>query len=127
MKRSVMPLMMFTSLFLTVTLLPPSLSHTLVDLYNDMCTGIITNNRSPATRLSLCGRTLNSWVSWAPCRGRVGMSLTMMSYAGDMRVSVVVDRECGLRATDVIAMYEAEFTRFEDSIPSHFMNDGLSS
>ena len=123
-KRSVQPLMMFLALYLTVTLLPPTLSRGLVDLYNDMSTAIITNNRSPAQRLSLCGRPLRSWVSWAPCRGGVGLSVTVMSYAGEMRVSVVVDREVGVRGEELIARYEEEFARLEDAVPLSFMGGG---
>ena len=123
-KRSVLPLMMFFSLYLSVTLLPPSLSQPLIDMYNDMSTAICTNNRSPATRLSLCGRPLKSWVSWAPCRSGVGMSMTMMSYAGEMRVSVVVDRACGVRGEEVISRYEEEFVRLEDTLPLDFMGEG---
>ena len=122
-KRSVLPLMMFLSLYLSVTLLPSFISHSFIGLYQEQCTAIITNNRSPATRLSLCGRELKSWVSWAPCGGALGMSMTMMSYAGEMRVSVVVDAECGVDGSEVVAAFEEDFERFEEAVPVDFLSE----
>ena len=120
-KRSVLPLMMFVSLYLTVTLLPSFIAHSFIGLYQEQCTAIITNNRSPATRLSLCGRELRSWVSWAPCGGALGMSMTMMSYAGEMRVSVVVDAACGVAGAEVVAAFDEEFERLEEGVTTDFM------
>ena len=120
-KRSVQPLLMFVCLHLTVSLLPASLSHALLDLYNDMCTAVLTNNRSPERRLFLLGCRLEQWVSWAPCRSGVACSMTVLSYAGSMLVSVVMDRAVGVPGEELVRRYEHEFSRLEDTLPADFM------
>ena len=122
-KRSPLPLMMFVSLYLTTALLPASWSGALLDLYNDMCSGILTNNKSPSQWLYCAGRRLEQWVSWAPCRGRCGCSMTLLSYAGSMRVSVVMDRAVEERVAgdELLRLYEDEFRRLERGVPVDFM------
>jgi len=122
-KRSPLPLMMFMSLFLTTALLPSGWSGALLDLYNDMCSGILTNNKSPSEWLYCAGRRLEQWVSWAPCRGRCGCSVTLLSYAGSMRVSVVMDKAVEERVAgdELLRLYEDEFRQLENGVPLSFM------
>ena len=123
-KRSPLPLMMFVSLYLTTALLPSGWSGALLDLYNDMCSGILTNNKSPSEWLYCAGRRLEQWVSWAPCRGRCGCSVTLLSYAGSMRVSVVMDKAVEERVTgeELLRLYEDEFRLLESGVPLSFMS-----
>ena len=122
-KRSVLPLMVFLALHLSVSLLPAFVAQSFIDVYYSLCTGIITNNRSPTQqRMSLCGRPLLSWVSWAPCGGALGLSVTVMSYAQEMRVSVVVDADVGVKGKDIIARYEEELARLESEVPQQFVH-----
>ena len=122
-KRSPLPLMMFVGLWLTTALLPSRWSGSLLDLYNDMCSGILTNNKSPSDWLYCGGRRLEQWVSWAPCRGRCGCSVTLLSYAGSMRVSVVMDKAVEERVPgeELLRLYEDEFQLLESGVPLEFM------
>ena len=123
-KRSPLPLMMFVALYLTTALLPASWSGSLLDLYNDMCSGILTNNKSPSEWLYCAGRRLEQWVSWAPCRGRCGCSVTLLSYAGSMRVSVVMDKavEERVKGEELLRLYEDEFRQLESGVPMSYMS-----
>ena len=120
-KRSAVPLMMFIALYLAVALLPPWVAHGFIHRYSELCTAVITNNRSPGYGLRLGGAGLRSWVSWAPCGGSMGVSLTIMTYAGWMRVSAVVDEATGVEGEEVIRWYEEEMEKLEATIPTHFM------
>ena len=127
-KRSPLPLMMFVSQYLTVSLLPAAWSGPLLDLYNDMCTAILTNNKSPSTYLYCCGRRLEHWISWAPARSRCSCSVTLLSYAGSMRVSVVMDRAVEERVSgeELLRLYEEEFRSLESGVPLEFMQSDIS-
>ena len=51
-------------------------------------------------------------------------SFMVQLETGEMRVSVVVDRACGVRGEEVISRYEEEFVRLEDTLPLDFMGEG---
>jgi len=37
---------------------------------------------------------LDYWVSWAPQRNDAGICVTLLTYAGELRVSIVAERRC---------------------------------
>ena len=66
-------------------LLPPSLARWSVDVVADSATALVTNNRGPADWISFDGRRCTYWVSWAPQRGTIGLTMTVFTYAGLVR------------------------------------------
>ncbi len=85
MKDGPMPCVMWTAMQAVQRALPVPLARWLVDAVADGTTAIVTNNRGPAEHIHLDGRRCEYWVSWAPGRATLGISLTVYSYAGEVR------------------------------------------
>ena len=81
-KQSAMPWGMYMSMNAVTALLPAALAHELIDIVADNATALVTNNRGPARPKALDGRRLKYYVSWAPQRASIGVTITLFTYAG---------------------------------------------
>ena len=61
-------------------LLPAALAHELIDIVADNATALVTNNRGPPRPKALDGRRLKYYVSWAPQRASIGVTITLFTY-----------------------------------------------
>ena len=75
-KQSAMPWGMYMSMNAVTALLPAALAHELIDIVADNATALVTNNRGPARPKALDGRRLKYYVSWAPQRASIGVTIT---------------------------------------------------
>jgi diacylglycerol O-acyltransferase / wax synthase len=73
----------------------PSLEQLGVELFTRKASLTVTNVPGPRSHLHLAGERLASLMVWAPTSGRLGLSVTIVGYAGEIRVSVAAD--CSLR------------------------------
>jgi diacylglycerol O-acyltransferase len=71
---------------------PPTISKPLVDTFGTRGTAIITNVRGPETRLYLAGAPLELLMGWVPQTGPLGVGVSILSYAGQIRVGVLSDK-----------------------------------
>lgn len=51
----------------------------------------LSSIKGPAHTLSLLGARVRDLVVWSPAAGRIGLSVTLTSYAGSMRIGVLAD------------------------------------
>lgn len=133
--------LMYASLAFLLACTPRSWSRFLLDIYADLCSVVITNNRSPPVPLFLdetdrehekvrgesrhatdriavrspisTPARLKYWVSWAPQRNHAGVCVTLLTYAGQLRVSIVADARC-LRhttSTRLVQRYEEKLAQ----------------
>lgn len=108
-KSSALPLAMWASQRAVQTLLPLCCANAAVDLVADGATAIVTNNRGPEDWLYFDGRRCSYWVSWAPQRANIGVCLTLFTYAGTMRCSVISDTSCAPEPERLVALFSEEF------------------
>ena len=52
---------------------------------------VLTNVPGPRTRIRFCGRELVSLVAWVPQSGRLGLGVSVLSYADELRLAVASD------------------------------------
>jgi WS/DGAT/MGAT family acyltransferase len=57
-----------------------------VDLDSAMGTMVLTNVPGPRRTMTLAGTPVRGMLVWAPCSGRVGLSVSVCSYAGEVTV-----------------------------------------
>ncbi len=62
-----------------------------MDLFTRKSTAVITNIAGPSARLSLTGVPIESFMLWVPTSGQVGVGLSIVTYAGSLRLGVQVD------------------------------------
>jgi hypothetical protein len=131
------PLLMYYGVSFLLRFLPAALSSYVLDIYSDLCSIVITNNRSTdgplylatspefereselarvaspssASSAAVVPSILDSrprlklWISFAPQRSRIGICVTILTYDGQLRVSIVAD-ERSLRHTSCAALVQ---------------------
>jgi WS/DGAT/MGAT family acyltransferase len=65
-----------------------------VDLFGQKATAVVTNVIGPREPISFAGTRLSQAMFWVPCAGRLGLGISILSYAG--RVSVGFATDSGL-------------------------------
>jgi diacylglycerol O-acyltransferase len=71
---------------------PPELQEFIVERYCSQDTAMIANVPGPNERICLAGAPLEALMFWIPAFGRVGLCLSISSYAGQARLGVATDR-----------------------------------
>jgi WS/DGAT/MGAT family acyltransferase len=64
---------------------------TLVELVGAKTTAVITNVPGPPERVHLAGAAVRGMMFWVPMSGRVGLGVSLLSYAGGIRLGVATD------------------------------------
>lgn len=88
---------------------PSAVEQIGVDLFTAKATVMMTNVPGPPVAVHLAGREVESMLVWAPSGGTIGLSLSVLSYAGAVRVGVRSDGA-------VIPDPEALVAGFEDEL-----------
>jgi WS/DGAT/MGAT family acyltransferase len=89
-KRSPEALLTFQILrMLGVT--PSPLFETVVGLFGRRSTAVMTNVIGPREPLLMAGTRLKQVMFWVPCSGRLGMGVSIFSYAGNLWVGIATD------------------------------------
>jgi diacylglycerol O-acyltransferase / wax synthase len=70
-----------------------ALEMTIVNLLGRNSTAVMTNVPGPRTHLYLCGSRIEDMIFWVPQSGRLALGVSILSYAGGIRIGVAADRE----------------------------------
>jgi WS/DGAT/MGAT family acyltransferase len=64
-----------------------------VNLLGRHSTAVMTNVPGPRQPLYLCGRRIEDLIFWVPRSGRLALGVSILSYAGSVRVGIATDRQ----------------------------------
>jgi WS/DGAT/MGAT family acyltransferase len=112
-KSSVEPLVVLAILGL-LGRVPKPVQDLVLRIFGTKGTAVLTSVPGPARELYLGGRPIRGIVFWVPQSGRLGLGISIMTYAGQVRVGVASD-------ASVIADPEAIVAGFEEEL--HFLED----
>jgi len=70
---------------------PKKIQDLVVRIFGTKGTAVLTNVPGPRQRLYFAGKPMSSFMFWVPQSARLGMGLSILSYAGEVRVGVVTD------------------------------------
>jgi diacylglycerol O-acyltransferase len=70
---------------------PPEIQEIIVERYCSQDTAMIANVPGPSEQVCLVGAPLETLLFWIPAFGRVGLCLSICSYAGQVRLGVATD------------------------------------
>lgn len=70
---------------------PTEVEHALVETLCSRATAVLTNVLGPRSTLYLAGRPIRRALFWVPTAGRLGLGLSIFSYAGMVQVGVAAD------------------------------------
>ncbi len=71
--------------------LPASWQRWAVRFFGSKATAVMTNVPGPKRRLYLGGQPIHEIFFWVPQSGRAGIGVSILSYAGDVRVGIATD------------------------------------
>lgn len=108
-KRSVAPLVVFGIQRALLAFLPKAASRGLVDFLANKCTAVVTNVPGPAAEISLEGRKVRSILFWVPQRARIGIGVSILSFAGKVQVGIMADTALVSDPAELAALFEEEF------------------
>jgi WS/DGAT/MGAT family acyltransferase len=89
--------------------LPAGVETPLVDYFSSKLTAVVTNVVGPSERLYLAGAPVESFMFWVPKTGRVGLGVSFLSYAGQVRLGVISDAGLVPDPEAIVAGFHAEF------------------
>jgi WS/DGAT/MGAT family acyltransferase len=74
-----------------IGLTPPWMEDRLIGFFSDKASLVVTNVPGPREKLSFAGAPIEQILVWAPCSGNLGMTVSILSYAGQVTVGFMVD------------------------------------
>jgi diacylglycerol O-acyltransferase / wax synthase len=112
-RRSLEPLVVLHVLTI-MGRLPLFLHQLVVRIFGTKGTAVLTSVPGPNRELYLAGRPLRGMVFWVPQSGRIGMGISIITYAGQVRVGVTTDTGIVPDPEQLIAGFEAELSCIEE-------------
>jgi WS/DGAT/MGAT family acyltransferase len=100
---------------------PKRVQDLIVRIFGAKGTAVLTNVPGPRQRLHFAGKAMSSFMFWVPQSARLGMGLSILSYAGQVRIGVATDAGLVPDPEAVIAGMHREFevmSRLADEMSS---------
>jgi diacylglycerol O-acyltransferase len=97
--------------------LPRPTSDAAAALLSRAASAVVTNVPGPRQPLSLAGKRLRSVVFWVPQVGRIGVGVSIFSYAGTVTIGVAADARLALDPEALASDVDAELTELAESKP----------
>jgi WS/DGAT/MGAT family acyltransferase len=73
-----------------IGLTPPEIESRIVDVFSAKATAVMTNVPGPRETVYLAGIPLRTVLVWAPTAGSVGLSVSILSYDGEITIGLLV-------------------------------------
>jgi diacylglycerol O-acyltransferase len=89
-KRSREPAVAFGILSL-IGLSPSQVEERMIDMFSSKTSLVLTNVPGPQAPVYVAGAQVAGVLPWAPCSGSIGVTVTIFSYAGGVRVGFMAD------------------------------------
>ena len=70
---------------------PKRVQDLIVRIFGAKGTAVLTNVPGPRQRLYFAGKPMRSFMFWVPQSARLGLGLSILSYAGEVRIGVATD------------------------------------
>jgi hypothetical protein len=84
-------------------------SRGLIDFLANKCTAVVTNIVGPCQDIALEGRRVRSILFWVPQRARIGVGISILSFAGKVQLGVITDDALVPNPAALIQAFEEEF------------------
>lgn len=89
-------------------LLPDRMEHLAADIFTRKGSLVVTNVPGPRQRIQIAGKEVDHIMFWVPHAGLLGLGVSLLSYAGEVRIGVRVDTGvCGNPESLVNAFHDA--------------------
>jgi diacylglycerol O-acyltransferase / wax synthase len=92
-----------------IGLTPVQIQNLVIGQFAARGTLVITNVAGPPQPLHFAGAPMRGAVFWAPCAAEVGMSVSIFSYAGEVRLGLAVDAGLVPEPQRIVNAFNAEY------------------
>ena len=116
-KSSLQPVVAL-GLLTAIGLLPGRLQPLPVQFFGSKASLVLTNVPGPREQLYLAGEPLRRAMFWVPQSGRLGLGVSILSYAGEIMVGVASDAGLVPDPQAIVEAFEAELTALTAAFPS---------
>lgn len=89
---------------------PKNIANQLIKLFSTRASLVMTNVRGPAQTLYLAGSPINEIMFWVPQTGRLGVGISIISYAEHVFLGVISDSALVPEPEKIIQAFCEEFT-----------------
>jgi diacylglycerol O-acyltransferase / wax synthase len=93
----------------TIGLVPLAMQRLVVKIFATKATLVMTNVPGPNRTLYLAGKPIRDIFFWVPQSGRVGLGVSILSYAGNVRLGVGTDAGLVPDPQAIVAGFHEEF------------------
>jgi WS/DGAT/MGAT family acyltransferase len=88
---------------------PEPIQRTVVNIFGSKATGVMTNVPGPRQTIFFAGKPISDIMFWVPQSGYLGLGVSILSYAGNVRLGVCTDAGLVPDPEQIIADFQAEF------------------
>jgi len=96
---------------------PRQIFDLVVELFGRKATAVMTNVVGPRERLVMAGVPLRQAMFWVPCAGRLGLGISVLSYAGDVWIGLNADAHVIPDPHAILDGFDAEIRALADLVP----------
>jgi diacylglycerol O-acyltransferase / wax synthase len=97
-------------------LLPPRLEHATSAFYADKASLVLTNVIGPGEPIYMAGSRIRQMTFWEPESGGLGLGVSIYSYAGEITVGAVSDRDLVASPQEITDGVGTEFSALEQQV-----------
>lgn len=83
-----------------------------IGFFGAKATAVMTNVPGPREEIFMAGRSVRSMMFWVPQAARLGLGVSILSYAGEVRLGVVSDAGLVPHPAQIIAHFQEEMKAF---------------
>jgi WS/DGAT/MGAT family acyltransferase len=100
----------------TIGMIPAGAEQRVVELFGNKATAVMTNVPGPREPLYLAGKRLRRIMCWVPKSGRLGLGVSILSYAGEVCIGIATDVGLVPDPEAIVAAFQAEFDELMDLV-----------
>jgi hypothetical protein len=100
----------------TLGLAPAELQKVAVKILGAKITTVMTNVPGPRQKFYLAGKRVQDMMFWVPCSGRAAMGISILSYAGEVRLGLATDRSLVPDPQAIVEGFYEEFDAYLDMV-----------
>jgi WS/DGAT/MGAT family acyltransferase len=112
-KRSVEPVVVMTVLG-WLGRSPKPVQDLVIRIFGTKGTAVLSSVPGPSRQLYIAGQPISSLVFWVPQSGRLGLGISLMTYAGQVRLGVASDANVVPDPEGIVAGFEEELLFLEE-------------
>ncbi len=95
---------------------PTEIENIVVGIFEKKATAVMTNVPGPREPIYLAGKQVSRLMFWVPQSGRLGLGISILSYAGEVLLGVATDAGLVPDPEGIVEGFHAEFAAMQEKV-----------